>query len=162
MLKRPTSLFLFSAGNNKSKKNGPQMPPQNMVSPLQYSAMLKLYSTTTDDSVNFGEPQKSELATRKGSSSSGGGGGVGANGGPSAGHSHLLNKKSSFEGKEYSRLSTNEKDGTNRNGPETVFSSSAEDSDIPEPVDAKSKPDAPKSESSKKNPQESTISQHNV
>ena len=98
---------------------------QNLVSPLQYSAMLKLYSTTKDDPPNFSEPKKNELGTRKGSSSSGGP--PGNNG---------IKKKSSFEGKEYSRLSTSEKEASGgRIEPETVFSSSpssAEDSDIPE------------------------------
>jgi hypothetical protein len=98
---------------------------QNLVSPLQYSAMLKLYSTTKDDPPNFSEPKKNELGTRKGSSSSGGP--PGNNG---------LKKKSSFEGKEYARLSTSDKEASGgRIEPETVFSSSpssAEDSDIPE------------------------------
>jgi hypothetical protein len=98
---------------------------QNLVSPLQYSAMLKLYSTTKDDPPNFSESKKNDLGTRKGSSSSGGP--TGNNG---------MKKKSSFEGKEYSRLSTSEKEASGgRIEPETVFSSSpssAEDSDIPE------------------------------
>ena len=130
------------------------MPAQNLVSPLQYSAMLKLYSTTADDSTNFREPEKNELAIRKGSSGSSGGGAVGgSNVGPS--------KKSSFEGKEYSRLSTNDKDGGNGIEPETVFSSSqssSEDSDIPEPT--KSKPDpvsVSKPDGSKKSPQQENI-----
>ena len=98
---------------------------QNLVSPLQYSAMLKLYSTTKDDpptSTSFNEPAKSELGSRKASSGSGG---SASGGGPSNG---AIKKKSSFEGKEYSRLSTSEKDA--RPEPETVFSS--EDSDIQE------------------------------
>ena len=84
--------------------------------------MLKLYSTTTDDPPNFVEAAKNELATRKGSSSSNGGG-------PNV--SSNAKKKSSFEGKEYSRLSTSEKEAE-RIEPETVFSSSAEESDIQE------------------------------
>ena len=85
--------------------------------------MLKLYSTTTDDPPNFVEAAKNELATRKGSSSSNGGG-------PNL-SSNATKKKSSFEGKEYSRLSTSEKEAE-KIEPETVFSSSAEESDIQE------------------------------
>jgi hypothetical protein len=91
------------------------MAAQNLVSPLQYSAMLKLYSTTADDPPSFIDPDKSEIATRKE---------IGA-------------KKSSFEGKEYSRLSTNEKEAV-RDDPETVFSSSADDSDVAEVHHSKS------------------------
>jgi hypothetical protein len=129
------SLTSFSgiASGNKSKKPGPQMPVQNLVSPLQYSAMLKLYSTTADDTANYGEPEKNELAIRKVGGNGNGGGG----GGPNSVHGPA-NKKSSFEGKEYSRLSTNDKDGSNGVEPETLFSSSAEDSDIAESSKAKS------------------------
>ena len=117
--------FIFvpgiAAGKSKKSSNikSPQMqmPSQNLVSPLQYSAMLKLYSTTSDDPPNFKDPEKSEIATRDSQL-------------PSR-KSEIGAKKSSFEGKEYSRLSTNEKEEA-RNDPETVFSSSADDSDIPE------------------------------
>ena len=128
------------------------MPAQNLVSPLQYSAMLKLYSTTADDPTNYREPEKNELGVRKGSSGSSGGGGAGSNVGPI--------KKSSFEGKEYSRLSTNDKDGGNGNEPETVFSSSqssSEESDIPEPLKSRPEPTSKPESSSKKSPQQENI-----
>ena len=148
----PTCFVLAGiTSGNKSKKPGPSMPAQNLVSPLQYSAMLKLYSTTADDPTNYREPEKNELGVRKGSSGSSGGGGAGSNVGPI--------KKSSFEGKEYSRLSTNDKDGGNGNEPETVFSSSqssSEESDIPEPSKSKPEPTS-KPESSKKSPQQENI-----
>ena len=114
--------------------------------------MLKLYSTTADDPTNYREPEKNELCVRKGSSGSSGGGGAGSNVGPS--------KKSSFEGKEYSRLSTNDKDGGNGNEPETVFSSSqssSEESDIPEPSKSKLEPTSKPESSSKKSPQQENI-----
>ncbi len=92
------------------------MAAQNLVSPLQYSAMLKLYSTTADDPPSFIDPDKSEIATRDSQIAS---------------RKEIGAKKSSFEGKEYSRLSTNEKEAV-RDDPETVFSSSADDSDVAE------------------------------
>jgi hypothetical protein len=92
------------------------MAAQNLVSPLQYSAMLKLYSTTADDPPSFIVPDKSEIATRDSQIAS---------------RKEIGAKKSSFEGKEYSRLSTNEKEAV-RDDPETVFSSSADDSDVAE------------------------------
>jgi len=76
--------------------------------------MLKLYSTASED-----PPTKSEIIRKPSTASN---------------SSNLGGKlKSSFEGKEYSRLSTSEKE-SGRVEPETLFSSqsSAEDSDIPE------------------------------
>jgi hypothetical protein len=98
------------------------MAAQNLVSPLQYSAMLKLYSTTADDPPSFIVPDKSEIATRDSQIAS---------------RKEIGAKKSSFEGKEYSRLSTNEKEAV-RDDPETVFSSSADDSDVAEVHHSKS------------------------
>lgn len=91
---------------------------QNPISPLQYSAMLKLYSTSAEATVPRPE------VGRKSSNSSSTGVITNAN-----------KKKSSFEGKEYSRLGTSERE-SERAEPETVFSSSqssAEDSDVQEP-----------------------------
>jgi hypothetical protein len=105
----------FYSGVSRPKR--PAQPQQNPISPLQYSAMLKLYSTSADATA-----PRPEVGRKLSNSSS-------------TGNTNNVNtKKSSFEGKEYSRLGTSEKECA-RLEPETVFSSSqssAEDSDVQE------------------------------
>lgn len=107
-------MFHFS-GVSRPKR--PAQPQQNPISPLQYSAMLKLYSTSAEATA-----PRPEVGRKLSNSSA------------TANANNAIKKKSSFEGKEYSRLGTSEIE-CGRVEPETVFSSSqssAEDSDVQE------------------------------